>query len=321
MKNDNLSVKSSAKDVFLYLLMVIMLAVGVGFFITLVWQYINIKLPDPIEFYRQGAFNLMRSAISALVIVWPVLILSSWMIKKDLYSINEKRNIWVRKWLLYLTLFVASLTVIINLISLTNSFLGGELTMRFFLKVATVLLVAVGVFAFYLWELRRDVEKKTNVHRIVCALSFVLVTGWVVAGLLVVGTPSGQRMVRFDEMRVNDLSSIQNEVLAHWIQKGTLPETLDKVADSISGYIVPVDPETGEAYKYRPTGDLTFELCANFTTSLESSDTQRDIAIPRNAYYSDFGGGALSWDHDLGEQCFERKIDPDLYKDQTQLPR
>ncbi len=317
MTPDTKTAKSSAKDVFLYLLMIIMLAMGVSFFVALLWQYITVQLPDPLDFYRNGALDIIRNAISALVIVWPVLILTSWMISKDLSKEPEKQNIWVRKWLLYLTLFVASLTVIIDLITLMNSFLGGELTGRFFLKVLTILIVAASIFAYYLWELRRDVQKKTNIHKIVGISSSVVIVICIIAGFFIVGTPSEQRAVRFDETRVNDLASIQGEVISYWVQKDVLPESLDDISNSINGYIAPTDPDSSEPYTYKTTGDLSYQLCGTFVTSHNANGEYKGVSIPREFEYDRLGSSSFAWDHEIGETCFDRMIDPDLYKDSS----
>jgi hypothetical protein len=53
-----------------------------------------------------------------------------------------------------LTLFIAALTGLIDLITLINTFLGGEITTRFGLKVAIVLLIAIGVFLHFLADLK-----------------------------------------------------------------------------------------------------------------------------------------------------------------------
>lgn len=326
MTHNNISAKSSAKDVFLYLLMVIMLGVGVSYFTTLLWQYINVQFPDPLDFYYNGSLDLMRSAIATLVIVWPCLIVSSWMINKDLAIEAEKQNIWIRKWLLYLTLFVSAITVIVDLVTLTNSFLGGELNTRFLLKVLVILLVAVSVFAYYLWELRRDVKAKSNIHKIVAVSSSVVILLCIIGGFMLVGSPSEQRAVRFDQTRINDLSSIQNEVISYWILKGALPESVANITTSINGYMAPVDPDSGAEYKYTVTGDLSFELCADFATSDDVSDSP-DARSPKRAitepmYYSVSSGmNSVAWDHGIGEECFDRTIDPDLYKDQMNAPK
>jgi hypothetical protein len=38
--------------------------------------------------------------------------------------------------------------------------LGGELTIRFFLKVLTIAVIAGTIFGYYLWDLRREEEEQ-----------------------------------------------------------------------------------------------------------------------------------------------------------------
>ncbi|MCH8049338.1 hypothetical protein IH979_01345 [Patescibacteria group bacterium] len=312
--------KSMAKDVFSYLLMIIMLYVGVLGFIAMLWQYINVSFPDPLEFYYGEATAIIRKSISALLIVWPVFLLLSWLIVKNIRKFEEKRDIWIRKWLLYLTLFIAALTIIIDLISLTNSFLGGELTTRFVLKVLVILAVAVAIFWYYLWDLRRDATKTTKIPKTAAIVSSAIILMSIIAGFFIVGTPSEQRAIRIDEERIADLQSIQGQILNHWIQKDRLPETLDNLKDPLYGYEAPVDPITGEPYEYNVKGDLDFELCATFSSDSPSS------AIREQFYPSPVGHpyrkpSKETWAHGEGRVCFERSIDPELYRQDRQIDR
>src|SRR3546814_8338734 len=67
-----------------------------------------------------------------------------------------KRLSPVRRWLTYLTLFLAAVALICDVTTLVYSLLGGELSVRFVLKVLVVGLIAGGVFGYYLWDLRRE---------------------------------------------------------------------------------------------------------------------------------------------------------------------
>jgi len=300
--------------VFFYLLMIIMLYASVIAFISLLWQYINVQFPDPLEFYYSGAVSIMRNAISALVVVWPVFIFMSWMINKDLRADKLKQNTWVRRWLLYLTLFVAAITIIIDLVTLTNSFLSGELTTRFLLKVLVILVVAVVIFWFYMWELRRDASKVSNRHKFAAITTSVIIVGWIIAGFFIVGTPAEQRQIRFDEQRVNNLQSIQYQVVDYWNQKGVIPSDLDDLSSSIGGFVAPTDPLTGEVYEYQVNGPLEFTLCATFAKDSKDSDFAR--REPRITF-DPFGAptkGFNSWEHGAGRVCFDRTIDPELNK-------
>ncbi len=95
-----------------------------------------------------------------------------------------------------------------------------------------------------------------------------------------------------------------------WQQKGNLPNTLDDLKDSISGYVPPVDPQTQGVYEYRIQDKLKFELCAVFATEL-AIVADGKIAPLRMPYHSD---GFDIWAHGTGHVCFERSIDPERYK-------
>ncbi|MCX6714809.1 MAG: DUF5671 domain-containing protein [Candidatus Uhrbacteria bacterium] len=304
---------TAAKDVFSYLLMIIMLYIGVISFTAMIWQYINVGFPDTLN-QAYGAYDIIRNFISCLVIVWPVLILVSWMIGKDLRKEKEKQNIWVRKWLMYLTLFIASMTIIIDLITLLNSFLSGEVTTRFILKTLVILIVAAFVFGYYLWDLRRDAWKKTTICLIVAIATSVLIIGSIIGGFFLVGSPAHQRTIRMDNQRVSDLQNIQSQVINYWTQKSSVPKVLTDLQDPISGFIVPTDPVTKNAYTYRVKDVHAFELCATFT---EASVNEVGAGYTTPSYPSRAGATDV-WTHNKGEVCFERTIDPELYKPNSQ---
>lgn len=303
---------SAAKDVFSYLLMIIMLYVGVISFVGLLWQYIEVLFPDPLTFYYSNASNAIRGAISSLLIVWPVMIFMSWLIGKDLKKNPMKKDSRIRKWLLYLTVFLAAITIIIDLITVTNKFLSGDITTQFVLKVLAVLLVAAAVFGYYFWELRRDPTKNTHISRTAAIASASIATIAIVVGFFIVGSPAKQRAMRFDEQRVQDLQSIQSGILNHWTQKSKIPASLNDLNDLLSGYKAPVDPDTKKPYEYTVKSDHSFELCATFTYPSESTN-QPGAAIPM-IYPYPVGSNMDNWVHQSGRVCFSRTIDPELYK-------
>jgi len=290
--------------------MIAMLYVGVISFVGLLWQYVNVKFPDALNFYYASASGAIRGYISALLIVWPVMIFMTWLIGKDLRQDPTKKDSRIRKWLLYLTLFLASITIIVDLITLINSFLSGEITTRFVLKVLVVLVVAAAVFAYYLWELRRDPSKKTHVTRMTAIASAVIVLVAIVTGFFIIGSPAKQRAMRFDDQRVQDLQMIQANIITHWTQKSKIPSQLSELTDSLSGFTPPLDPSTKLPYEYSRTSDLMFELCATFTYPSETNSQEKFASAPMP-----YGGSYMdNWSHGGGRICFERTIDPELYR-------
>ncbi len=302
---------SVAKDVFVYLLVFVMLYIGVVHFIGLLWQIIEVQFPDATQTLWQSPYENMRVAIASLIVVWPVFLLTSRYIARDLSKHPEKVNLWVRKWLTYLTLFVASITIIVDLIVLINYFLGGELTTRFMLKVVAILLVAGAAFWYEFWELKRKPNEGKKQLATMASVSAVVVIAGIIAGFFFVGTPGSAREQRLDSERVLDLENIQSQVVSYWNQKDALPESLSDLDDSVTGFEVPVDPETEAAYEYSVTSDLTFELCATFAQ--ETPEWAREAKTnPRIiGEFARVDNG--NWVHEAGRDCFERTIDPELH--------
>jgi len=150
--------KTSPKDFFLNILMIFTLYMGVGSFITLIFQYINIIFPDVLErgsYYVRSTYGTIRWTISALVVIFPTYIFTSWFLNKSYKKNPEKRNLRIRRWLIYFTLFAAAIIIIGDFIALIFNFLGGELTARFILKALTVFIVSSAVFGYYFYDIRK----------------------------------------------------------------------------------------------------------------------------------------------------------------------
>ncbi len=313
MDNNNLSTpvsnsKSTPRDVFLHLLAIVLLYIGIFSLIALLWKYVDVLLPDQLKVYYgySQASAVMKNSIAALLVVWPVFIFVNWLIKKNENKEVAKRELKVKKWLLNLTLFIAALTMIIDLIMLIYNFLDGSLTLNFFLKVLAVLVVAGVVFGYYLWDLKVDQEKKLPLAKIFAWGTSALVLVAIIAGFFIMGTPQEQRNKRFDEQRVQDLQVLQSEIINYWQVKETLPKDLQVLGNSVTGFTAPVDPATKEIYEYEVKDELTFTLCANFASP--SGDTK--VTTPQFDYY----GYEANWNHGKGRTCFDRTIDPDFYK-------
>ena len=87
--------------------------------------------------------------------VFPVYVWVNWFLNKIYTKEPEKRNLRIRRWLIYFTLFATALVIIGDLVALVNNLLGGEFTVRFILKVITVFFVAGSIFYYYFSDLRK----------------------------------------------------------------------------------------------------------------------------------------------------------------------
>ena len=256
--------------------------------------------------------NQLRVATAVLIVTWPVYIFTGLLIQKDFVKRPRMHEFVLRRGLVYLTLFVAAVTIIVDLITGIYNFLDGELSIRFYLKTLVVLAVAGGVFGFYFWETKRkDIQKVFPIKVIAACVSSIVCIS-VIAGFFVIGTPAAQRERKFDEQRVQDLQTLQGQIVYFWQQKERLPQNLDELRDSISGFVPPLDPRTQTSYEYTVLGDLSFELCAVFErTSMSTPPFSKE---QRPAALGYFGLKSQTWEYKVGRTCFLREIDPELYK-------
>lgn len=294
----------TAKDFFLWLGAMVGLYVSTASLIILVHQYIQILLPDPgLEPYGTFYSGPIRSAIAALVVFFPAYVFLMRLVHTDARRNPEKKTMWVRRWLVFLTLFVAGVAMAIDLVITVNTFLNGELSMRFGLKALSVLAVLAVVFWYYLEEFRGRWEEHESQSKLVGGVIALVVIAALVGGFVVAGSPMAERLYRIDDQRVNDLSSLQYQLTYYWQAKQKLPATLDDLQDPLTGFSVPTDPETGAPYEYTVSGKLGFELCATF-----AKETRQAMNATRPA--APYGE---SWQHEAGRTCFPRTIDPELY--------
>ncbi len=303
------------RDVFLHLFAVVTMYWSAISFITLCWQYVNYFFPDVLnyDYGYMGFAGPIRFAVSSLIIVFPLFILVSWFLNKIYEKEAQVRESKIRKWLIYLTLFITSLVIVGDLIFVINTFLGGEIKARFILKALSVLIVVGVIFGYYLDDVRRSIPSKSAKY--FASITSIIVLILIIGAFFIVGSPMQARLVQFDQQKINDLQNIQSQVVNYWQRKGQLPQNLSDLNDSISGYFVPQDPQNKISYEYniKDSMALTFELCTvfNLNSNVQLGATKSARQIPVAAYPYD--GYSQNWDHLAGRACFERKIDKELY--------
>lgn len=303
--------ETGPKDVFFHLFSIVALYLSATYIGILAFQLINRALPDPVSdpmsvFYST---NLIRWALAMLVIVFPTYIWVTTAIERDLARTPEKRRLRTRRWLIYLTLFVAAVIIIGDLVRVVHGYLNGEITLRFILKVLIIFAIALVVFAYYRIVLTRDMVGTAPAWlRWFTRAVIGIVTVTVVIGFVIAGSPRAERLHQFDQIRVSHLQDIQWRIVEHWQNTKALPPSINALRDEISGYVPPDDPETRAPYEYRIVGEKQFELCATFR--LEIASAQEIKGAP---YATPLDGSVESWQHGVGRTCFTRTIDPTRY--------
>jgi len=304
--------KTSPKDIFLQLLAIVTLYGSAAGVLTLLFQFINLQVPD-LLFYGsvESARSAIRFAVSSLVIVFPVYLWVMSFLAWAYTAEPERKEIRIRKWLIYFTLFAAGLIIMGDLVALINSFLNGELTTRFLLKILSMFLVAGAVFWYYYWDMKDVKPAGMELFRWTVV---TIVAGTVIVSFFFVGSPQTERLRQLDQQRVNDLQSIQWQIVNYWQQKEKLPAALSDLNDDISGFRVPMDSQTKVRYEYMITGTVSFELCATFAQESEVPARENSVLAPPRDM-------TTNWSHGIGRVCFERTIDPERYPPQKGLEK
>jgi hypothetical protein len=300
----DMNTKTTAKDFFLHLGLIISMYSGVSFLLNLLFNVIDSVYPKVVGYsYNTPSISL---PVAALIIITPVFLIIASLIAKIELADPAKKDIWVSRWTSYLTLFLAGAIVVGDLIAVVYFFLDGQdLTAAFLLKVLSILIVLGAIFGYTLSNLSRTLSARVRMIWRVGAI--VLVAGSIVLGFTVIGSPRTQRLVRYDAQKVSDLQNIQSQVLSYWQMKKSLPVSVNDLNDDLSYFVVPTDPETGMEYEYSIVSPTTFKICATFNLD---SKTQNSNSIARPY---DATGTSENWNHQAGKECFERTIDPERY--------
>jgi len=296
-KKMNSENKPTAKDFFLNLGAIVALAVFVGNFISLLFTVINRAYPP-----TDGGYYVSSSIsfpVAALIIIFPVYLLLMWLLERDYSVFSELRHGIVRRWLTFITLFVAGGALIGDLITVLYYFIDGrDMTAGFLMKVLSVLIISLGVFFYYIYDLLGKTNSSSR--KIWVGVSALVILLSIVWGFSVLGSPKTQRLMKYDEQKVNDLMAIDGGVNNYYSTNGALPQKIEDFSSTY--YVSTIDSQTGEQYVYEKTGDLNYKLCAMF--NMASQDLNNTYSYPKISGL---------WVHLAGEYCFERTVNPNSY--------
>lgn len=308
--------KVTPKDFFLWAGAMIALYWSVIAFILLIFNYIDYTFPapaslGPIDPYQSGVGHEMAS----IIVLLPIYLIIMWFIRRDIHRDPTRRNLWVRRWALILTLFVTGVTMAIDLITVLTTFFNGEsFTQAFLMKALLVLFVAAGVFMHFIADFWGYWDKYPSRKRSVGIGVATLAVLTIVLGFFIIGTPMQAANYRIDEQKVSDLQIIQADIVSYWQQNGKLPTDLDQLGQPLTGGTLPSDEQTGQPYQYSIVGNLGFKLCATFnapTAPYAITQDELTVSVPATA------GAPVdlpdSWYHVAGQQCFLRAVDPAQY--------
>lgn len=144
----------SAREAFFYGLMFSALAMTAWHLTSLSFELIDRWIPDLAEKPREG-YALARSlrntrwAIASLIVFAPLFMMLNMYAVRTTKADPGKRRSGVRKWFGYITLFIAAISLLGDLMYLIYTLLNGDLTTRFAAKTITVAIVAGVIFLYF----------------------------------------------------------------------------------------------------------------------------------------------------------------------------
>lgn len=293
--------KTSAKDFFINLGAIVALGFFIGNLISLLFTIINKAYPLTTGYNYYGSYSI-SFPVASLIIFFPIYILLMWLLERGYSTEPERRNIGIRKWLTYITLFLSGFALAGDLVTVLYYFIDGrDITTGFIMKALSILVIALAIFFYYIY----DAMGKTNSasRKVWTIASAAVILACIVWGFSVLGSPRTQQLLRYDEQKVSDLQNINNEVMNYYSNKGVLPKDFTEMANG-NYYVAQVDSQTQKPYEYLKTGSTTYNLCAEFN---KASNDQGNLAYSVSPY------GNVSWIHPAGYYCFTQTINPNTY--------
>jgi len=295
---------TAAKDAFFHLVMFSTLATWTIGASSLAFVLIDKWLADSLfaGYWTGYDSRSIASSMASMLVSFPIFLLVSRAVLRDLREHPAKLGSPVRKWLTYMALVVAAGVVIGDLIVVLGYFLNGEITARFLSKAFVVLVLSGGVFYYYFGGLRKNAEgepdKGTRQDSLMAGVSLLAVIVLTAGGFWSLGSPYKQRTLRADYKRVQDLYQVSDAIHSRWVSGSRpLPRHLEELPRATVS-----DPLTGAAYEYRVKDDVQYDLCATF--SLASDEAA--------------GHFLGKWRHPAGHYCFALSADqspqnPNIY--------
>lgn len=294
--------KQNAKFAFFYMLSLVALvfvSISTG---IVIFQIINKLVVDDLSLAPGGFMqDALRFAISAIIIAAPIYFAMMWLINKSLLSGKLEKESGIRKWLTYFILLVSAVVMISYFIATINSFLNGELSLKFILKSITSILISALIFSFYLYDIRRaDVSKNNNIIRAYFYGSIVIVLAALIVSFFFIDSPMKVRTQKYDQAIVNKFSQIDGAVNAYYGENKKLPADLKDLLGGGSTYYITendiIDPGTNKVFEYKVDAKDAYELCATFKTENKSQADDKSIYVDTR------------WLHDAGYQCLKQRV-------------
>ncbi len=276
----------------------ITLYVSVAAFLTLIFSTINIAIPDTADGQWMWDSNqsAMRTSLAILIVFFPVYLILTRVtniIKRENNALYDAFT----KLLVYLSLLIGGLVMMIDLVTVIVTFLEGELTLRFFAKALSLLMVIGAVFYYYLRDVQGYWQLREGMSATYGAVAAAVVFGMILASFYHLEMPAEARERKIDTEVVGILQDAQWRIEEYHQTNETLPENFVAIFGEFS---VPETPDDRTPVSYEVTGETTYKLCGEFAN---------DSFKEHNLYNRPMFEKNYNWEYKAGNWCFERVVD------------
>lgn len=298
---------NTAKHFVLQLGSLASLYLSVSFLLVLLFGIINLLYPDATDTIWQveSASSSVRLGIAFTLVFFPAYLILTRIVNRNRRSSRDPSYLGLTKWLIYLSLLIGGGIILGDLVITITTFLEGEITQRFILKVSAVLFIIGAAFHYYILDAKQywvKNEQQSIMYAIGASLVVFTAIGF---GFANVDSPAAVREQKLDLTQIQDLQNIQWQIQEYLVLNEVLPESL-KALYKENGLTLPTAPEVRPAYSYEVT-ERGFTLCATFS----STSRQDEYSIARPLMPTEKTATIInpdSWKHGSGEVCFERIV-------------
>jgi len=143
---------TAPRDVFTYLLTAIALYISATGVMLIIWGLADYWFPgfeNPGDHWTDNA----RIGISMAVVAFPIFVYLNKVSRARIRGGETDPDSRLRQSFIYLSLFIAAVVVLVDLMVVINDLLSGDLTPRFLMKAGGLVVVAGLVFTYYRMEL------------------------------------------------------------------------------------------------------------------------------------------------------------------------
>lgn len=141
----------SARDFFVYALTFGLLLTGAVNLVLVLQALVDLAFAEE----NYGTTRQIRWGVSVLIVMAPLYL---WLTLRERRKLAQDPALYrsaMRKWLTYIALLLAAMTLLGDLVATVFALLTGDLTGQFLIKALIIMVVAGGIFLFYLKDIRR----------------------------------------------------------------------------------------------------------------------------------------------------------------------